>query len=353
MKADVPLVWRDKKKRRIAGDIDEICGERFYAESAPVSMTAFQGTMRHRWGRLFLCAVVGVATEVNVPTDETAEVRYDAREKSEMDTLATRDGVASFCGTLASPWVLFLADRAHSIRTSAGLPQRWLNQLPAHARVFSGDAQPGEFCVFHIGVFAARAATGNLAANHATPPDCWLVEISGILFGLESDMRHHGGNRWRGMTIGMTQRLGGSGNPWPQWRFWDEFGRHGTAMCGSWDLGSPVKTDYGNAVATLVWKRGKALIAVASWEGVKTAGPLAVEWSALDLNPTNTTFLASAGDGYQATATFAPDAAIPVEPGLGWLLVAEDEANRPVADTDCPSVERVRFPQCLRILLPA
>ena len=36
-------------------------------------------------------------------------------------------------------------------------------------------------------------------------PDYWLVEISGIPFGLYGEMLKGGGNPWRGMLYGMTQ----------------------------------------------------------------------------------------------------------------------------------------------------
>ena len=55
-------------------------------------------------------------------------------------------------------------------------------------------------------------------------PDYWLVEISGIPFGLYGEMLEGGGNPWRGMVYGMTNRLGWGGDPRPIWKFWDDFG---------------------------------------------------------------------------------------------------------------------------------
>ena len=48
----------------------------------------------------------------------------------------------------------------HSIRRTNGLPRRWLNDLAGHTKTFLGTAQPGEFYVFQIGLWAAKAATG-------------------------------------------------------------------------------------------------------------------------------------------------------------------------------------------------
>lgn len=114
-----------------------------------------------------LAATAGalVAGEANVPADESARMLYDPRTKSPMDELASPEGVARFTGGLDADWALFVEDRSHSIRKSTGLPKRWLSDLPGHTRAFNGTAQPGEFYVFQIGVFAAKSATGALAAQ--------------------------------------------------------------------------------------------------------------------------------------------------------------------------------------------
>jgi hypothetical protein len=69
-----------------------------------------------------------VGAEVNVPTDESSKILYDPRAKSEMDDLAGPEEVAKLPGD----WLLFVEDRAHSIRKTTGLPKRWLNNLPGH-----------------------------------------------------------------------------------------------------------------------------------------------------------------------------------------------------------------------------
>jgi hypothetical protein len=56
-------------------------------------------------------------------------------------------------------------------------------------------------------------------------PDYWLVEVSGIPYGLPGQMLEGGGNPWRGMVYGMTNRAGwwkGDNPPTPIWKFWDE-----------------------------------------------------------------------------------------------------------------------------------
>ena len=61
--------------------------------------------------------------------------------------------------------------------------------------------------------------------NYDSPPDYWLVEMSGIPFGLMSEMLEGGGNPWRGMLFGMTNRLPWTGgDPRELWKAWDDFG---------------------------------------------------------------------------------------------------------------------------------
>nr|WP_202899853.1 glycoside hydrolase domain-containing protein [Segatella baroniae] len=60
-------------------------------------------------------------------------------------------------------------------------------------------------------------------------PANWLVESSGIPFGLMGDMLYRGGNRWLGMQYGMAVRYpwfmeGVDCDPRPIWKIWDEFG---------------------------------------------------------------------------------------------------------------------------------
>ena len=54
-------------------------------------------------------------------------------------------------------------------------------------------------------------------------PENWLVEVSGLPFGLMGEMLKHGGNPWRGMLFGETTRLGWYGDPRPIWKLWDAF----------------------------------------------------------------------------------------------------------------------------------
>lgn len=59
--------------------------------------------------------------------------------------------------------------------------------------------------------------------DYNMPPDYWLVEISGLPFGLMGDMLQDGGNPYRGMIYGMTGRDRSNTTP-GIWQMWDDFG---------------------------------------------------------------------------------------------------------------------------------
>ncbi|MCX6931023.1 MAG: DUF6067 family protein, partial [Verrucomicrobia bacterium] len=119
----------------------------------------------------------------------------------------------------------------------------------------------------------------------------------------------------------------------PLWKFWDEFGMQGTALLGWWDPACPVKTGHPDVLATVYRKHGKSLFALASWAPAKTAVNLTVDWQALGLDPKKTTLWAPTIDGYQSATVFAAQGPIPVEPGRGWLLEA-DETPREITKGD-------------------
>ena len=210
--------------------------------------------------------------------------------------------------------------RAHRIFEASGKPlladmHSWNHWNP------TAGSTPSAYCYLQNFPYYHRIWFGE-GFNYNTAPDYWLVEISGIPFGLMGEMLQGGGNKWRGMLFGMTQRLGWSGDPRPEWKFWDDFGMAGTKLQGWWDSSCPVKTDNPEVLVSVYRKHGKALLALASWSPVKTNVKLTVDWKALGLDPKKTTFWAPAIEGFQTETVFAAAGTIPVEPGQGWLLVA-------------------------------
>ena len=160
--------------------------------------------------------------------------------------------------------------------------------------------------------------------DYDSSPDFWLVEVSGIPFGLMGEMLQDGGNAWRGMLYGMTARLPWSGNPAPMWEFWDGFGMDDAKMIGYWSTACPVKTDHDEILVTTYVKKDKILIALASWAAEHTACRLTIDWKALGLDPANARLYAPEIAEFQESARFGPDDPIPVESGKGWLLVLSE-----------------------------
>ena len=121
--------------------------------------------------------------------------------------------------------------------------------------------------------------------NYGESSDYWLVEVSGIPYGLFSEMLDGGGNPWRGMLYGMTNRLGWCGNPRPLWKLWDSFGIQEASMSGYWDPDCPVKTGRKDVLATAYVRDGKTLVAIASWASAPVSIRPDVAYSQLRIDP--------------------------------------------------------------------
>ncbi len=157
--------------------------------------------------------------------------------------------------------------------------------------------------------------------DYNSAPDYWLVEISGIPFGLMGEMLQDNGNPWRGMVYGMTGRLPWAGDPRPLWKAWDAFGIVDSRMIGFWVDSRPVKTDRPDVLATSYVRDGRTMVAVASWAKETVDVRLSIDWKALGVDPASAQIEAPAIANFQGARTFAADQTIPVEPGKGWLIV--------------------------------
>jgi tetratricopeptide (TPR) repeat protein len=159
--------------------------------------------------------------------------------------------------------------------------------------------------------------------DYNSAPDYWLTEISGIPFGLMGEMLEGGGNPWRGMVFGMTGRLPWAGDPRPLWKAWDQFGLAGSRMIGFWVPASPVATGREDVLATVYVREGRAMIALASWAKEAVDVRLTIDWTALGLDPARVRITAPGIAGFQDARLFEAGEAVRVEPGKGWLLVAQ------------------------------
>ena len=159
--------------------------------------------------------------------------------------------------------------------------------------------------------------------NYDFPPEFWLVEVSGIPYGLMGEMLEGGGNPWRGMLYGMTGRSPRVNNS-PMWKFWDSFGMAGSEMIGYWVKDNPVKTGSNKTLATVYMRKGeRALISLATWEDSDAKISLNVDWKALGLDPSKVTLHAPAIENFQEEASWKSGDEITVPKGKGLLIIAQ------------------------------
>jgi len=156
-------------------------------------------------------------------------------------------------------------------------------------------------------------------------PDFFLTEVSGIPFGLMGEMLQDGGNPWRGMVYGMTNRLPWSDGADPRniWKLWDSFGIKGSEMIGYWSENCPVKTNNDKVLATVYKKNGTALISIASWADADVNVKLNIDWKKLGINPAKATITAPEVTNFQPAKTFTTKDEITVPKGKGWLLIVK------------------------------
>lgn len=159
--------------------------------------------------------------------------------------------------------------------------------------------------------------------DYDSAPDYWLVEVSGIPFGLMGEMLEKGGNPWRGMTLGMTARLPWSGDPAPLWRAWDAFGIQESTLHGWWSGADPVRTSDPSVLATTWSKPGKAMVALGSWNAEDTTLTLSIDWRLLGLDSSKAVLRAPAIRGFQEAGEWGPGSPIRIPAKKGLLLVVE------------------------------
>jgi len=162
------------------------------------------------------------------------------------------------------------------------------------------------------------------------PADNWLVEVSGIPFGLMGDMLHEGGNRWLGMLFGMTVRLPWESNkilanPIPVWKVWDDFKIWDAQMIGFWEDNVPVTTNKQNVKVSVYKKKGSTLIAIGNFSKKTQKIKLSINWEKLGLDKNKVRLSAPEINDYQKATEFKLDDMITVKGKQGWLIVIENK----------------------------
>lgn len=161
-------------------------------------------------------------------------------------------------------------------------------------------------------------------------PANWLVESSGIPFGLTGDMLYRGGNRWLGMQYGMTVRYpwfteGVNCDPRPVWKIWDEFGIADAAMLGFWEEHPAVSATDAAVKVTAYRKPGQVLLSVGNYSDEAKTVKLNLDWKQVGLNPQEVRLVAPEIKDMQPAGKWNIGDSITVLPRKGWLMYVRTE----------------------------
>lgn len=267
------------------------------------------------------------------------------------ETLATGEVDAAIATTGLSRWHNYYLEGLAWLLRNVEIDGLYLDgigydrQIMKRVRKVLDSSRPGSLIDFHSGneypFHDLRISPANKYMEHFPyinslwfgemydyneTPDYWLVEISGIPFGLFGEMLQDNGNPWRGMVYGMTGRYYQGADPKHVWKLWDDFGIQDAEILGYWSPSCPVKTSRQDVLATVYKKRERSLISIASWAPETVQCRLSIDWTSLGLSAETAKLSAPAIEGFQDAGSFSPASTIPVEPGKGWLLILEQSA---------------------------
>lgn len=157
-------------------------------------------------------------------------------------------------------------------------------------------------------------------------PDHWLIEISGIPFGVAGQMLEGGGNPWRGMVYGITNRAGWTKYP-PKylWKFFDDYKFSTREMTGYWDKECPVKLDNPELKASVFKGKEDIVVAIGNWSAGPQKCKLYVDLKKLGLETGKYLIDIPAVTDFQEAAVISASDPVTVEGGKGLILVIRGE----------------------------
>lgn len=154
----------------------------------------------------------------------------------------------------------------------------------------------------------------------------WLVEASGIPFGLMSDMLHAGGNKWLGMQYGMTVR-----HPWltegvvcdprPVWKLWDTFGIAEAEMHGFWEKYPVVTTSDPDVRVTAFIRKDKVLLSVGNYTDQTKEVSLHIDWKKIPIKASKARLNIPDIQDFQQAETLRVNDLIRIAPRKGKLIL--------------------------------
>ncbi|MBX3257814.1 MAG: hypothetical protein KF862_27035 [Chitinophagaceae bacterium] len=153
-------------------------------------------------------------------------------------------------------------------------------------------------------------------------PDHWLVEVSGIPFGLPGQMLEDGGNPWRGMVYGITNRAGWAGStPDELWKFWDKYSFNEKELIGYWEKNCPVTTNNKMIMGSVFKGKKESVIAVANWSKEDQPATLVIDWDVLGLNAANCSISIPFVKNFQEEQPLQSLSSLDIPGGKGYLIV--------------------------------
>lgn len=163
--------------------------------------------------------------------------------------------------------------------------------------------------------------------DYNVPPDAWLIEMSGIPFGMMGEMLQDGGNIWRGMVYGMANRMPNPKNPSGLWALWDRFRMADAIPIGWWNPDCPVKTGHPQVKATLYRQAHQCLLALASWSPRQEQVALDIDYEALGLSPERARLQIPEIPGFQQAMPYQKGEKLPVPAGQGFILLLSEQTE--------------------------
>jgi hypothetical protein len=157
-------------------------------------------------------------------------------------------------------------------------------------------------------------------------PDHWLIEVSGIPFGLPGQMLEGGGNPWRGMVYGITTRAGWTINPPTEiWKFWDDYKIKEKIMIGYWDKACPVTCSNAMIKASVYKSADETIIAVANWKDTDVETSIVIDWAKLGMDPANVDVYIPELKDFQTAQTAVSLDKITIPGKKGYMIVLKDK----------------------------
>lgn len=154
------------------------------------------------------------------------------------------------------------------------------------------------------------------------PPDRWLIEISGIPFGVPCQLMRERRSVWRGMVYGQASRAGwGNADLIPLWRFFDEYRMAERTMIGFWDESCPVSCDHPSIKASVFQGKDDLVLAVANWSETAETTTIDIDAKALGGNPEDFIAFQPEIEKFQEQRDSVSLKNLLIPPGKGFILV--------------------------------